>query len=112
MSTSYTQAAPIVGRRASAPSICCGVDPPHRACCAGSNCAACHAGGRNVIIAEKTLQQEALEQYLDGGANEVAVRRQVTNGKNAMPAFGGRLSEENVRFDDDHNACVRHVESG
>ena len=39
---------------------------------------------------------QALEEYLDGGFNEAAVRKQVTNGKNAMPAFGGRLSDENI----------------
>ena len=60
------------------------------------NCAACHAGGQNVIMPEKTLQQEALEEYLAGGANVKAVVMQVTNGKNAMPAFGGRLSDEDI----------------
>merc|ERR1719237_1901060 len=57
-----------------------------------ANCAACHAGGQNVIMPEKTLEKDALEQYLAGGRNEKAVMTQVTNGKNAMPAFGGRLS--------------------
>ena len=61
-----------------------------------SNCAACHAGGQNVIMPDKTLEKGALEEYLDGGFNEAAVRKQVTNGKNAMPAFGGRLSDENI----------------
>ena len=60
------------------------------------NCNACHAGGQNVIMPEKTLQQAALEQYLDGGPNEGAVMKQVTNGRNAMPAFGGRLSDEDI----------------
>merc|ERR1712039_662496 len=60
------------------------------------NCAACHAGGQNVIMPEKTLQQDALEEYLDGGFNEAAVVKQVTNGKNAMPAFGGRLSDDDI----------------
>ena len=55
------------------------------------NCKACHIGGQNIIMPEKTLQQAALEEYLDGGANEAAVRKQVTNGKNAMPAFGGSM---------------------
>merc|ERR1719287_382868 len=61
-----------------------------------ANCAACHAGGQNVIMPEKTLEKEALEQYLSGGRNEKAVITQVTNGKNAMPAFGGRLSDEDI----------------
>ena len=60
------------------------------------NCAACHAGGQNVIMPEKTLEKAALEEYLDGGFNEAAVRKQVTNGKNAMPAFGGRLSDDDI----------------
>ena len=41
------------------------------------NCAACHAGGQNVIMPDKTLEQAALEQYLDGGANVAAVVKQV-----------------------------------
>ena len=60
------------------------------------NCAACHAGGQNVIMPEKTLEKAALEEYLDGGFNEKAVMKQVTNGKNAMPAFGGRLSDDDI----------------
>jgi cytochrome c5 len=32
-----------------------------------NNCAACHTGGANVVQAEKTLQKDALVQYLDGG---------------------------------------------
>jgi cytochrome c6 len=35
-------------------------------------------------------------QFLAGGFNEKAVATQVTNGKGAMPAFGGRLSEEDI----------------
>jgi len=61
-----------------------------------ANCAACHAGGQNVIMPEKTLEKDALDQYLAGGRNEKAVMTQVTNGKNAMPAFGGRLSDEDI----------------
>ena len=60
------------------------------------NCAACHRGGQNIIQPEKTLQREDLEQYLDGGFNEKSVIRQVTNGKNAMPAFGGRLPDDDI----------------
>ena len=40
--------------------------------------------------------RQALEEYLDGGFNEKAVMKQVTNGKNAMPAFGGRLSDDDI----------------
>uniref|UniRef100_A0A7S1GGH4 Cytochrome c-553 n=1 Tax=Cyclophora tenuis TaxID=216820 RepID=A0A7S1GGH4_CYCTE len=61
-----------------------------------ANCAACHAGGQNVIMPEKTLEKEALESFLAGGRNEAAVMKQVEGGKNAMPAFGGRLSDEEI----------------
>ena len=40
--------------------------------------------------------EQDLEDYLDGGANEAAVKKQVINGKNAMPAFGGRLSDDDI----------------
>ncbi len=59
-----------------------------------ANCAACHAGGNNVIVAKKNLKKEALAEY---GMNSVAaITTQVTNGKNAMPAFGGRLSAAQI----------------
>ena len=45
---------------------------------------------------EKTLQKDALTQYLSGGMKEGSVVTQVTNGKNAMPAFGGRLSDDDI----------------
>mmetsp|Transcript_69 Transcript_69/g.104 ORF Transcript_69/g.104 Transcript_69/m.104 type:complete len:146 (-) Transcript_69:348-785(-) len=61
-----------------------------------ANCAACHAGGNNVIQAEKTLKKDALVSYLSGGFKESSIVTQVTNGKNAMPAFGGRLSDEEI----------------
>jgi cytochrome c6 len=60
------------------------------------NCAACHAGGNNVIQNEKTLRKEALDQYLAGGLKPESIVYQVTNGKNAMPAFGGRLEEDEI----------------
>ena len=60
------------------------------------NCAACHRGGQNIIMPDKTLERDALEEYLDGGFNPAAVIKQVTNGKNAMPAFGGRLSDDDI----------------
>ena len=59
-----------------------------------ANCSACHAGGNNAIMPEKTLKQDALE---DNGMNSIsAITNQVKNGKNAMPAFGGRLTDEDI----------------
>jgi len=61
------------------------------------NCAACHAGGNNVIQNEKTLRKDALTSYLAGGFSEGSIVTQVTNGKNAMPAFGGRLDDDEIK---------------
>ncbi len=59
-----------------------------------ANCAACHAGGMNVVNGAKTLKKEALDKY---GMNSLeAIVTQVTNGKNAMPKFGGRLKPEQI----------------
>ena len=58
------------------------------------NCAACHAGGRNLVNAMKTLKKDALEKY--GMYSKEAIVYQVINGKNAMPAFGKRLSSEQI----------------
>nr|YP_010903198.1 cytochrome c553 [Hypnea cornuta]WCH55651.1 cytochrome c553 [Hypnea cornuta] len=59
-----------------------------------ANCSACHAGGNNAIMPEKTLKEDVLEN------NEMksveAITTQVKNGKNAMPAFGGRLADEDI----------------
>ena len=59
-----------------------------------ANCAACHAGGNNVVNPAKTLKKEALEKY---GMNSLeAITYQVNNGKNAMPAFKGRLTDAQI----------------
>ena len=59
-----------------------------------ANCSACHAGGNNAIMPEKTLKKDVLEE---NGMNSVsAITTQVKNGKNAMPAFGGRLTDDDI----------------
>ncbi|MGE5657989.1 MAG: cytochrome c6 PetJ [Actinomycetota bacterium] len=59
-----------------------------------NNCAACHVGGGNVVMAQKTLKKDVLEK---NGMNSLeAITNQVTNGKNAMPAFKGRLKPEQI----------------
>ncbi|UFP94818.1 c-type cytochrome [Gloeobacter morelensis] len=60
-----------------------------------ANCAACHAGGNNIVEPEKTLKKEALARF--GMDSQGAIIKQVTGGKNAMPAFGGELSTEEIR---------------
>lgn len=59
-----------------------------------ANCSACHAGGNNVIMPEKTLRKGALTDNKMDSMD--AITYQVTNGKNAMPAFGGRLSDLDI----------------
>lgn len=60
-----------------------------------NSCAACHIGGGNVIMANKNLKKDALDKY---GMNSLeAITKQVTNGKNAMPAFRGRLSAQQIQ---------------
>ncbi|MBW4643977.1 MAG: c-type cytochrome [Goleter apudmare HA4340-LM2] len=54
-----------------------------------ANCAQCHAGGKNLVNAAKTLKKADLEKYhID---TPEAIIAQVTKGKGAMPAFSGRL---------------------
>ncbi len=63
------------------------------------NCATCHAGGNNAIISSQTLKQEALEQYLFNYRlehNVEAIVYQVANGRGAMPAFQGQLSDKAI----------------
>ncbi len=40
--------------------------------------ATCHTGGQNVIESEKTLERDALIEYLDGGFSTASIERQVT----------------------------------
>nr|YP_010986073.1 cytochrome c6 [Polyopes affinis]WOL36991.1 cytochrome c6 [Polyopes affinis] len=59
-----------------------------------ANCSACHSGGNNAIMPEKTLKSDALK---DNSMDSIsAITNQVKNGKNAMPAFGGRLADEDI----------------
>jgi cytochrome c6 len=58
------------------------------------NCSVCHRGGNNIIIPEKNLRKETLQA--NGMDQLEAIIYQITNGKNGMPAFGGRLSEMQI----------------
>jgi len=59
-----------------------------------SVCSACHLGGYNAVRAEKTLQLDVLKENNMFAAD--AIEYQVTNGKNNMPAFGGRLTDDEI----------------
>ena len=58
------------------------------------NCQVCHIDGKNIIIPEKNLKKKILEA--NGMDTVEAIVYQVTNGKNGMPAFGGRLTEREM----------------
>merc|ERR1712146_655911 len=53
-------------------------------------------GGNNSVSPEKELKKDALEKYLTGGFNIAAIKTQVTNGKNSMPAFGEKLGPDDI----------------
>ena len=63
-----------------------------------ANCAACHMGGGNVISASRTLSQSDLQAHLNeyGEDHLEAIEHQIENGKNAMPSFVGKLSEQDI----------------
>jgi cytochrome c6 len=73
-----------------------------------ANCASCHAGGKNVVNAAKTLQKGDLDKYSMNSLD--AIKTQVTKGKNAMPAFGGRLNEQQI--DDVASYVLEQAEKG
>lgn len=62
-----------------------------------SNCAACHAGGNNIIYSEKTLRKESLVAYLQGGYSKENIVNQITYGRKAMPPFMDRLNDEEIK---------------
>jgi cytochrome c6 len=59
-----------------------------------AKCASCHMGGKNVVNPAKTLQKADLEKYAMNDLD--AIKTQVTNGKAAMPAFKGQLSDADI----------------
>ena len=63
-----------------------------------TNCAACHAGGGNIVKGERTLRQADLEAFLPNylTGHETGIVAQVTYGRNAMPAFLDVLSENEI----------------
>jgi len=73
-----------------------------------TNCAACHAGGGNLVNTVKTLKKEDLEKY--GMASLDAIKTQVNNGKAGMPAFKGRLTDEQI--DDVANYVLSQADKG
>mmetsp|Transcript_26294 Transcript_26294/g.43057 ORF Transcript_26294/g.43057 Transcript_26294/m.43057 type:complete len:151 (+) Transcript_26294:108-560(+) len=60
-----------------------------------NNCAACHPGGINVLQADKPLSKEAIDANI--GFSVDSIVGQIIKGRNAMPAFGGRLSDDEIK---------------
>ncbi len=59
-----------------------------------ANCAACHPKGGNIIRRGKTLKEKALKRnHLD---TIEAIASLVTKGKNNMPAYEERLSNQEI----------------
>ncbi len=59
-----------------------------------NNCAGCHINGGNIVRRGKNLKEKALKKY---GIDSVeAISQLVTNGKNAMPAYKDRLTEQQI----------------
>jgi len=73
-----------------------------------SECSACHKGGKNLILAPKTLNKEDLKKY-DRYSLE-AIISQITNGKSPMPGFGGHL--EPAQIEDVATYVLEQAEKG
>lgn len=69
-------------------------EAPNGAKLFGAICAACHMGGGNVVMANKTLKKDALAKYEMNSLEKIT--NQVKKGKNAMPAFGNKLSDKEI----------------
>ena len=80
------------------PSVVVAADAAHGEQIFSANCAACHMGGGNVVNGQRTLQNDDLKAYLTNynEGHEEAIAYQVTNGKNGMPAFGGKLGPNDI----------------
>ena len=73
-----------------------------------TNCIACHTKGENLIIPEKNLKKSILEA--NGMYNLNSITYQILNGKNGMPAFGGRLKQSEI--EDIANYVIIAAEKG
>jgi cytochrome c6 len=56
-----------------------------------THCLSCHIQRNNIILPEKNLKKETLENF--GINNKTSLVYQIINGKNGMPAFGGKLKQ-------------------
>ena len=61
-----------------------------------ANCASSHAGGKNLVQANKSLKKDDLDKY--GMNSPSAIVAQVTKGKNAMPFRSAGLTSSYARL--------------
>jgi cytochrome c6 len=61
------------------------------------HCIICHAGGENAIAPDRDLSKNSLYKYLGSSNDPGVIKSQIINGgKMGMPAFGGKISEEDI----------------
>lgn len=59
-----------------------------------NNCAGCHVNGGNIVRRGKSLKSKALKKF--GMDSSDAIAQLIKNGKYAMPAYKGRLTEAQI----------------
>lgn len=59
------------------------------------NCSGCHDGGENLIVEEKSLKKQALEE--NGFKGPEDIEKIVLSGRSIMPSFKESLSEEEIK---------------
>lgn len=59
-----------------------------------ANCAGCHLNGGNIVRRGKNLKQKALKKYHMNSVDAIADL--IENGKNAMPAYKERLTNQQI----------------
>jgi len=58
------------------------------------SCLSCHRNRNNVLIPEKNLKDQSLSFF--GINDEKSLVYEIVNGKNSMPAFGGKLKQDEI----------------
>jgi cytochrome c6 len=72
------------------------------------NCAVCHKGGNNTLVADKTLKIDALEKYSKNSIS--AIMTQIKTGMKTMPSFQAKLTVQEI--DNVANYVIQQAESG
>ena len=59
-----------------------------------NNCAGCHINGGNIVRRNKSLRSNALKKF--GMDSTDAIAQLIKNGQYAMPAYKGRLTQQQI----------------